>query len=54
VIASTIAVIQKNSNNAVWEACIANSRAYKKPHVSYLLEAFGFDQQRLLPTLGYR
>jgi hypothetical protein len=34
--------------HAVWERCVTNSRAYKKPRVSYLLEAFGFEQQRLL------
>jgi hypothetical protein len=38
----------KELEHAVWEACVANSRAYKKPRVSYLLEAFGFEQQRLL------
>ncbi|KON83485.1 hypothetical protein AF332_27380 [Sporosarcina globispora] len=32
----------------VWERCVANSRAYKQPRVSYLLEAFGFEGQRLL------
>lgn len=38
----------KDLEHAVWERCVANSRAYKKPRVSYLLEAFGFEQQRLL------
>lgn len=32
----------------VWQRCVANSRAYKKPRVSYLLEAFGFEGKRLL------
>jgi len=32
----------------VWQRCIANSRAYKKPRVFYLLEAFGFEGKRLL------
>jgi hypothetical protein len=27
---------------------VTNSRAYKKPRVSYLLEAFGFEGKRLL------
>ncbi len=27
---------------------IANSRAYKKPRIFYLLEAFGFEGKRLL------
>lgn len=34
--------------NEVWQRCIANSKAYKKPRVSYLLEAFGFEGKRLL------
>lgn len=38
----------KTLETAVWEACVTNSRAYKKPRVSYLLDAFGFDRQRLL------
>jgi hypothetical protein len=32
----------------VWQRCVANSRAYKKPRVFYLLEAFGFEGKRLL------
>ncbi|WP_332698902.1 helix-turn-helix domain-containing protein [Halalkalibacter lacteus] len=32
----------------VWKACQENSKAYSKPRVFYLLEAFGFDGQRLL------
>jgi hypothetical protein len=32
----------------VWQRCVANSRAYKRPRVSYLLEAFGFEGKRLL------
>ncbi|MGM0867466.1 MAG: hypothetical protein ACQEWF_22655 [Bacillota bacterium] len=32
----------------VWQRCVANSRAYKKPRVSYLLEAFGFEGKCLL------
>lgn len=31
----------------VWQRCVAN-RAYKKPRVFYLLEAFGFEGKRLL------
>lgn len=31
----------------VWERCIANSKAYKQPRVSYLLDAFSFEGQRL-------
>ena len=33
---------------AVWQACLENSRAYSKPRVFYLLEAFGFDRKRML------
>jgi len=32
----------------VWQRCVANSRAYSKPRVSYLLEAFSFEGKRLL------
>jgi hypothetical protein len=32
----------------VWKACEENSSAYSKPRVFYLLDAFGFDGQRLL------
>jgi ethanolamine ammonia-lyase small subunit len=32
----------------VWKACQENSSAYSKPRVFYLLDAFGFDGQRLL------
>ena len=31
----------------VWEACVNNSKAYKKPRVTYLLEAFAFGGKRL-------
>lgn len=32
----------------VWQRYVANSRAYRKPRVSYLLEAFSFEGKRLL------
>jgi hypothetical protein len=32
----------------VWKACEGNSRAYKKPRVNYLLEAFAFDGNRMM------
>ncbi|MCM3576279.1 helix-turn-helix domain-containing protein [Mesobacillus subterraneus] len=32
---------------AVWKACLENSRAYSKPRVFYLLGAFGFDRKRI-------
>ncbi|MBT2736612.1 helix-turn-helix domain-containing protein [Bacillus sp. ISL-7] len=32
----------------VWKACEANSKAYRKPRISYLLEAFAFEGKRLL------
>jgi hypothetical protein len=38
----------KQLEEEVWQRCVANSRAYKKPRVSYLLEAFGFEGRRLL------
>ena len=38
----------KELEEEVWQRCVANSRAYKKPRVSYLLEAFGFEGKRLL------
>jgi hypothetical protein len=38
----------KDLEAAVWQACEANSRAYSKPRVFYLLEAFGFEGKRLL------
>lgn len=38
----------KELEQSVWEACVANSKAYSKPRVSYLLEAFKFDGKRLL------
>ncbi|MGG5252146.1 hypothetical protein ACQYAD_01115 [Neobacillus sp. SM06] len=31
----------------VWDRCVANSRAYRKPRVSYLLDAFKFEGKRL-------
>lgn len=34
--------------NDVWERCVANSSAYKQPRVSYLLDAFSFEGERLL------
>jgi hypothetical protein len=37
----------------VWKACEENSRAYSKPRVFYLLEAFGFGQKRLLLDKSY-
>jgi hypothetical protein len=37
-----------NLEEAVWQACLENSRAYSKPRVYYLLEAFGFDRKRIL------
>ncbi|MBV7509151.1 hypothetical protein KW850_28650 [Bacillus sp. sid0103] len=38
----------KEFEAVVWQQCVANSRAYKKPRVFYLLEAFGFEGKRLL------
>lgn len=38
----------KELEEEVWQRCVANSRAYKKPRVSYLLEAFRFEGKRLL------
>lgn len=38
----------KDFEYEVWHRCIANSRAYSKPRVFYLLEAFGFEGKRLL------
>lgn len=38
----------KELEEEVWQRCVTNSRAYKKPRVSYLLEAFGFEGKRLL------
>lgn len=38
----------KELEHEVWERCVANSKAYKKPRVSYLLEAFYFEGERLL------
>jgi hypothetical protein len=38
----------KELESMVWQRCVANSRAYKKPRVFYLLEAFGFEGKRLL------
>lgn len=32
----------------VWERCIANSSAYKQPRISYLLDAFSFEGERVL------
>jgi hypothetical protein len=32
----------------IWQRCTENSRAYSKPRISYLLEAFYFEGQRLL------
>jgi Helix-turn-helix domain len=38
----------KELESEVWKRCVANSRAYKKPRIFYLLEAFGFEGKRLL------
>lgn len=38
----------KDLEEKVWKACEANSKAYSKPRISYLLEAFVFDGQRIL------
>ena len=38
----------KELAETVWQRCVANSQAYSKPRVSYLLEAFGFEGKRLL------
>ncbi|WP_221568705.1 hypothetical protein [Alkalihalobacillus sp. TS-13] len=38
----------KELEAVVWQRCVANSRAYKKPRIFYLLEAFGFEGKRLL------
>ena len=32
----------------VWLRCIENSKSYKKPRISYLLEAFLFESQRIM------
>lgn len=32
----------------VWERCVRHSAAYKQPRVSYLLDAFSFEGQRLM------
>lgn len=37
----------------VWDACQKNKRGYSKPRVPYLLEAFGFDNKRLLLDTKY-
>lgn len=37
----------------VWERCVANSSAYKQPRVSYLLDAFSFEGERLLLDLVF-
>lgn len=39
--------------NEVWERIVNNSRAYSKPRVSYLLEAFRFEGKRLLMDKNY-
>ena len=39
----TPALIEK-----VWDRCVANSSAYKQPRVSYLLDAFSFEGERVL------
>lgn len=38
----------KDLEEKVWKFCEANSKAYKKPRINYLLEAFSFDGKRLL------
>ncbi|QWC25138.1 hypothetical protein KJK41_22175 (plasmid) [Bacillus haikouensis] len=38
---------------AVWKACLENSRAYSKPRVFYLLGAFGFDRERILMDTNF-
>lgn len=38
----------KDLEEKVWQAFLANSKAYKHPRVFYLLEAFAFDGKRLL------
>lgn len=38
----------KDLEEKVWKSCEANSKAYKKPRINYLLEAFAFDGKRLL------
>lgn len=38
----------KEFETEVWQRCVANSRAYKKPRVFYLLDAFRFEGKRLL------
>lgn len=32
----------------VWERCVANSSTYKQPRISYLLDAFSFEGERVL------
>ncbi|MGP7819739.1 helix-turn-helix domain-containing protein [Niallia sp. 01092] len=38
----------KQLEERVWKCCVANSPAYKRPRVFYLLEAFFFEGERLL------
>lgn len=38
----------KELEEKVWKSCEANSKGYSKPRISYLLEAFAFDGQRIL------
>jgi hypothetical protein len=38
----------KDFELTVWQRCVENSKAYSKPRVSYLLEAFGFEGKRIL------
>lgn len=38
----------KDLEKKVWQAFLDNSKAYSRPRVFYLLEAFGFERKRLL------
>ena len=38
----------KDLEKQVWQALLENSKAYSRPRVFYLLEAFGFERNRLL------
>ncbi|MFE4525770.1 hypothetical protein ACFRCQ_27400 [Cytobacillus firmus] len=37
----------------VWQRCVENSKMYSKPRVSYLLEAFSFEGERILLDQNY-
>ena len=43
----------KDLEREVWERCVNNSRAYSKPRVFYLLDAFRFEGQRIKMDENY-